>query len=79
MSKYMPKVRGKFGCSEIRQWSVTVGLNEKGGMSDPKFFKYFWTNIVPLYPDAKDEPEKRVIVEVNSGPGCLCMKLLTFT
>jgi hypothetical protein len=78
MFQYMPKIVGKFGCSEIREWSVTVGLNEKGGMSDPEFFEYFRTNIVPLYPDAKDEPGKRVMVKVDSGPGRLCMKLLTF-
>ena len=78
MFKYVPKVRGKFGCSKIRQWSVTIGLNEKGGMSDPEFFDYFRTNIVLLFPDARDTPGKRVLVKVDSGPGRLCMKLITY-
>ena len=33
--------------------------------------------IVQLYPDAKDESGKRVVVKVDSAPGHLCMKLRT--
>ena len=56
---------------------MTIGLNEKGGMSDAEFFEYLRTNIVLLYPDAKDGPGKRAMVKVDSGPGRQCMKLLS--
>ena len=47
-------------------------------MTDAKFFEYFRAHIVPLYPDAKDGPGKRVMVKVDSGTGRLYMKVLTY-
>ena len=47
-------------------------------MSNPGFFECSRTNIVPLYPGAKDKPGKRVMAKFDSGPGRLCMKLLTY-
>lgn len=76
--KYMPKVLGKFGCDEVREWSVTLGLNEKGGMDDAEFFEYFKNNIVALYPDAKDKPGRRVMPKVDNGPGRLGTNLLAY-
>ena len=44
MFKYMHTVVGKFGCSKIRQWSVTIGLNRrpvKVSYTRPSYFKRF--------------------------------------
>ena len=47
-----------------------MGLNEKGGMDDEEFFKYLLNSIVPLFTDiVADEPGKRVLVKIDSGPG----------
>ena len=29
--------RGRFGCAEERSWPCTIGMNEKGGMTDEEF------------------------------------------
>ena len=78
MVHFFRKVKGKFGCEEVRPWSVTIGLNEKGGMDDDEFYKLVKTNIIPLYPDMKDEPGARVMAKVDSGPGRLAQRLLTY-
>ena len=57
---------------------MSIGLNEKGGMSDKEFFKYFKNNIVTLYPDARDVPGKRVMPKVDGGPGRLNMEFLSY-
>jgi len=31
---------GRFGCAEERSWPCTIGMNEKGGMSDDELEKY---------------------------------------
>ena len=47
-----------------------MGLNDKGGMDDDEFFKYLLNRIVPLLTDTvADEPGKRVLVKIDSGPG----------
>jgi hypothetical protein len=40
--------RGRFGCAEERIWPYTIGMNEKGGMTEVEFEKYIDTSIVPL-------------------------------
>ena len=67
---FLPNIKGKFGLEEAKEWPVTFGFNAKGGM-DEQFRECFKTNIAPLYPDAKDEHGKRVMVKVDSGPGRL--------
>ena len=62
--------RGRFGCEEERSWPCTIGMNEKGGMTDNKFKKYIDNSIVPLYPNLADTPGKRILLKVDSGPGC---------
>jgi hypothetical protein len=54
---------------EERIWPCTIGMNEKGGMTDDEFEKYIDNSIVPLYPDLEDMPGKRVLLKVDSGPG----------
>ena len=38
--KYAQRVKGKFGCAEVRLWPITFGMNEKGGMDSEEFEKY---------------------------------------
>jgi hypothetical protein len=67
--KHAHTIIGKFGCDEERDWDCTWACNAKGGMDDAEFFLYMKNNIFPLYPHACDEPGKRVIIKVDSGPG----------
>ena len=53
-----------------------MGLNEKGGMDEAEFKKYFRNCILPLVPDALDLPGFCVMVKVDSGPGRLNVNLL---
>ena len=69
IQSFMPKVRGKFGCEEEKMWSMTYGMNAKGGMDEEEFDKYVFGSLIPLYPDAEDTPGKRVMLKVDSGPG----------
>ena len=48
----MPHVRGKFGAPEEQARTITVGMNEKGGMDDVEFNAYLFNSLIPLYPDA---------------------------
>ena len=61
--------QGRFGCAEERSWPCTIGMNEKGGMTDKELKKYINNSIVPLYPDLEDTPGKRVLLKEDSGPG----------
>ena len=45
-------------------------------MSDDEFEKYIETSIVPLYADRQDTPGKRVLLKVDSSPGCNGRELL---
>ena len=74
--KYYPNIRGQFGCKESRLWTVTFGMNTKGGMDDEEFQQYLINSIFPLFPDAKDRKGLRVLLKVDSGPGRLNMALL---
>jgi hypothetical protein len=38
---FFPKIKGKFGASDSKEWPVTIGMNEKGGMDDVEFRQYF--------------------------------------
>ena len=51
-------------------------MNEKGGMGEEEFMRYFMNYIVPLYPDAKDVNGKHVMVKIDSGPWRINMDLL---
>eukprot|EP00985_Skeletonema_marinoi_P026211 scaffold20141_cov66-Skeletonema_marinoi.AAC.1 len=76
MLTYFSAVKGKWGHESDTSFLPTIGMNEKGGMNDPEFEKYFLENIVRLYPDAADVPGKRVMLKVDSGPGRLFLSLL---
>ena len=68
---YFPKIKGKFGNSDFKEWPVTIGMNEKGGMDDVEFRQYFLNSIVPLFPDSDNVNGKRVMVKVDCRPGRL--------
>ena len=69
MLKWMPDVIGTFGHSEPQALPCTVAMNLKGGMDNKEFEHYVMTNIVPLYPCARDVKGKRVLIKADSGPG----------
>ena len=75
---YMPHVREKFGAPEEQSWPITVGMNERGGMDDVEFDEYLSKSLIPLYPGAEDVKEKRMLFKLDSGPGRLGMKLLSW-
>ena len=60
---------GSLDVQEVRLWPVTFGANEKGGMDSEEFEKYVMNSIVPLYPHARNQRGKRVMLKVDSGPG----------
>ncbi len=68
---------GRFSCTEERSWPCMIGMNKKGGMMDKEEFKkYIDNSIVPLYHDLEDTPGKRILLKVDSGPGCNGRELL---
>ena len=44
-------------------------MNPKDGMNTTKLKKLFKNSYLPLYPDIADEPGKRVLAKLDSGPG----------
>ena len=66
--KYYPNICGKFGCGEVRLWPVSFCMNTKGGMDDNEFELYLLNAVFPLFPDAKYQKGKRVLLKVDSGP-----------
>ena len=65
----MVQVLVKFGCEEERYYTVTIGMNEKGGMDNEEFEKYTLYLIYNIFPDVADKPSKIVLININSGPG----------
>ena len=45
-------------------------------MDDEEFAKYVVNSLCALYSDAEDKPGLRVMLKVDSGPGCLNAELL---
>ena len=68
MIECMPPIIRKFGCDDERGWGSFIDVNVKGVMNDGEFKKYIFTNIVPLYLNAKYYAESCVLLKVDSGP-----------
>jgi hypothetical protein len=66
---HVQNTRGRFRYGEERIFPATIGMNEKGGMTDVEFDRYIENSVVPLFPDLADRPGKRVLLKVDSGPG----------
>ena len=73
---YMPHVRGKFGAPEDQEWTITVGMNSRGGMDNVEFDEYLSNSLIPLYPGAEEVKGNRVLFKLASGPVRLGIKLL---
>ena len=54
---------------QVTELGVTANCNMKTGMDVEEFCKYVEDCIVPLYPNAEDKPDKRVLLIVDNGPG----------
>jgi hypothetical protein len=59
----------QFGHSEMQKLPPTFGFNEKGGMDNTEFSRYLLDLTSRIYPDRADEPGRRVLVKLDSGPG----------
>ena len=73
---YMPHVHGNFGAPEEQAWTITIGMNARGGMDDVEFDEYLSNSLIPLYSGAEDVNGKRVFFKLESGLDQLGMKLL---
>ncbi len=73
---YGPDILCKFGMEEANYLEILYGMNKKGGMDEVEFKKYVMNSIVPLYTDSDNVPGKRVMIKVDSGPGCLNARLV---
>ena len=51
LERFFVGIKGKFGHGEEKVFPVTFGQNEKGGMDEVEFKKYFESNLIPLFPD----------------------------
>ena len=58
------------------EWSCGIGINEKGGMNIKEFNKYVDNVSCSLFLDIKDTPGERIVLKVDSGPGCNSIDLL---
>jgi hypothetical protein len=69
-------VWSQFGHDARRSLPVTFGMNEKAGMNAVELDKYITNSILPLFPDIADMEGKRVILKIDSGPGCMNVEML---
>lgn len=76
--RYMLDVRATFGHDNEQSFSVSVGLNNKGGMDDDEFFEYIKKSIMRMYPNAAPVKGRWVCIKCDSGPGRFNMELLTY-
>ena len=65
----MKSVVVKFGGTDFKPYSCTIGMNNKGVMNGIEFEKYIRTAILRLYLDIADMERKLVIMKVDSVPG----------
>ena len=74
--RHVPRVIGKFGHDDVKEFDITFGLNTMGGMDDDEFQQYIVNSILPLYPNTREKPRHCLLLKCNSGPGRLQIKLL---
>ena len=76
-----PNCKKQF-CSEaaiihpVKNQTAPFAMNEKAGMNEVEFEKYITKAILPLDPGVEDQPRKRVILKVGSGPGRMNVGML---
>ena len=49
----MPHVCGKFVAPKEQAWTITVGMNAKGGMDDVEFDEYLSNSLITIYPNSE--------------------------
>ncbi len=74
----MLDVRATFRHDDKQSFSVSVGLNRKGGMDDDDFFEYIKKSIMRMYPNTAHVKGRWVCIKCDSGPGRLNMELLAY-
>ena len=74
---HVPRVIGKFGHDDVKDFDITFGLNTKGEMDNEEFRHFIVNSILPLYPNTQDRPGHCLLLKCDSGPGRLQVKLLT--
>ena len=74
--KHIWYICGKFRRAEAKDFPCTVGMNEKGGMNVLEFKKYIDNIINDMFLDMEDVPGKRVLLNMDSGPGHNCATML---
>jgi len=63
---HLPKVKGQFGLSEVREHNCRVASSPKGGTNDLMFNSYL-DLFIELYPDRS--AANPVLVKTDGGPG----------
>ena len=76
MLEHLHNIVGNFGHETEQSFPVTIGMNEKGGMDDDQFAKYLLNLISAIFPDCADKRGRRVIINIDSGPGRTNVELL---
>lgn len=61
---------GQFGCDNLWSFSSLVDFSDNGSVTNKMFYGWCLQMLLLLYPDAVDEPGKRVMLKADSGPGC---------
>ena len=72
----MKGVRGQFDIASKKTWPCALDTDDKGDMNDYEFEKYVITKLTCLYPYLADTAGLRYILNVDSGPGRMNIKLL---
>ena len=81
--KHMKHVRGQFGHPEVedqndmKTFPVFLSWSKDASVTDEIFIEYVLHLKQFLYPDACDEPGKRVLMKADSGPGRMNKDFLT--
>ena len=81
--KYMRHVRGQFGHppvddpNDMKNFPVFISWSKDASVTDEIFIQYVLHLKQFLYPDACDEPGKRVLMKADSGPGRMNKEFLT--
>jgi hypothetical protein len=65
----LPQVEARYGYPDQRRFNVPLTANKKGGMNSESFKLWYMHVLKTYFPDAADEPCKRIMDKSDSGPG----------
>lgn len=66
----VPQLKARYGYSATRYHNIPFAMNAKGGMNKEMLVEFFDRVVLPLYPDAADNERSRLLIKIDSGPGC---------